>query len=72
VPAWAADFWLYAAKDQKIVLALPAMTARESTDNPTLRQVLQNDLLMIDKVEPLPEKYQKENIDVVVRFKNHH
>lgn len=56
LPAHAAEVWLDISKaaDMKIVLALPPLAAREGVDERTLRQTLENDLVVTGYFRLLP------------------
>ncbi len=55
-PVRAAEVWLDVSKaaDRKIVLALPPLSAHESADETTLRQTLENDLVVTGYFRLLP------------------
>jgi TolB protein len=55
-PARAAEVWLDVSKaaERKIVIALPPLSTPESADEATLRQVLENDLLLAGYFRLLP------------------
>jgi len=56
LPVRAAEVWLDVSKaaDRKIVLALPPLTTREGADEMTLRQTLENDLVVTGYFRLLP------------------
>jgi len=56
VPVRAAEVWLDVSKaaDRKIVLALPPLTTHEDADETTLRQTLENDLVVTGYFRLLP------------------
>jgi len=55
-PVRAAEVWLDVSKaaDRKVVLALPPLAAREGADETTLRQTLENDLIVTGYFRLLP------------------